>query len=165
MQRALLPIWLLAFACSSPARPAPVPSTPPPPSTAAEPPCAGELAFHRETLLRGRTTEIARGGRAAVYHGSTHDQYDDGTTAMLLSLEVFGHPWLPDARDRAIHAFDQHCVRIASVGEDRVELDVALQPAHLYDPGRCQMGCCRADDAPAPDGTVECCFCSDEPER
>ncbi|MCZ7686779.1 MAG: hypothetical protein M5U28_51750 [Sandaracinaceae bacterium] len=56
-------------------------------------------------------------------------------------------------------------MRIASVGEDRVELDVALQPAHLYDPGRCQMGCCRADDPPAPDGTVECCFCSDEPER
>jgi hypothetical protein len=157
---------LFAIACSNVAAPAPISNTPPPPSapvTITASPCPADLVFHRETLVRGRTTEIARGGLTAIYHGATHDQYDDGATAMLLSLEVFGQPWLPDARDRTLRAFDRHCVRIASATEERVELEVAIQPAQEYDPARCHMGCCGPGESQAPDGTVECCFCSDEP--
>jgi hypothetical protein len=113
-------------------------------------------------LVRGRSTEIARGGVRATYRGHSEDHFDDGTTAIVLSLEVDGEPWLPDARDRVFHALGKHCLRIVTSGDDRLELDVALQPEHEYDPERCHASCCR-DDTRAPDGTIECCFCSDAP--
>jgi hypothetical protein len=121
--------------------------------------------FHRETLERGRATEIARGEPTAIYHGWMHDQYEHGATTLLLSLELFGQRWLPDVRDTGVHAFARHCVRIASASADRVELDVAIQPAHEYDSDRCQFGCCPSGAERAPDGTIECCFCPDEPMR
>jgi hypothetical protein len=124
--------------------------------------CAGDLAPHREVLVRGRPTVISRDGVSATYRGRSEDLFDNGTTALVLSLEVGGEPWLPDSRDTAFHAFGEHCLRIGSSSDDRVELDVALQPAHEYDPHRCHNACCR-DDKPAPDGTIECCFCSDKP--
>jgi hypothetical protein len=113
-------------------------------------------------LVRGKPTVISRDGVSATYRGRSEDLFDDGTAALVLSLEVGGEPWLPDSRDAAFHAFGEHCVRIAGSGDDRVELDVALQPAHVYDSHRCHVACCR-DSARAPDGTIECCFCSDRP--
>jgi len=151
-------------------------STPPPsplahrtePAAAApivDPGCAGPLSPHRETLLRGVETEVAAFGKRARYLGQSHDPFDDGTTAVVLSIEVFGEPWLPDARDRAFHAFGDHCVRVVSSTADELELEVALQPAHQYDQGRCHLGCCEpsAQQQLAPDGSIECCFCSDDP--
>jgi len=117
------------------------------------------------TLDRGRATAVAAGGLRATYRGWSEDVYDDGTTAFILSVEVLGQPWLPDARDHELHAFGDHCVRVVSSTEDRVELEIALQPAREYDDARCQLACCRtpAQQKPAPDGTIECCFCSDAP--
>jgi len=137
----------------------------PPSAPVVDPGCAGTLSPHRETLVRGVETEIAAFDRRATYRGQSHDQFDDGTSAVVLSLELFGEPWLPDARDRSFHAFGEHCVRIVSITGDRLELDVALQPSHAYDSHRCQMGCCvtRAQQQPAPDGSIECCFCRDDP--
>ncbi|MBA3457990.1 MAG: hypothetical protein H0T42_33210, partial [Deltaproteobacteria bacterium] len=141
-------------------------TTPPPvPADAvAAGPCAGDLRWHRETLVRTRETTIAASGERATYRGWSHDNFDDGSTAIVLSLDVSGQPWLPDARDRSVHAFGDHCLRIFSATSDRLELDVALQPAHEYDPHRCHMGCCRSEaQSRTPDGTEECCFCSDDP--
>jgi hypothetical protein len=147
---------------------------PPPPAPIAhhttlaplvDPKCAGTLFPHRETLVRGRLTEIAAFGKQATFHGESFDHGGDGSYAVMLSLEVFGEPWLPDARDRGLHAFGDHCVRIIDASGAKVVLDVALQPAHVYDPYRCQMGCCVTESQrqQAPDGSVECCFCPDAP--
>ena len=152
-------------------------STPPPPPLAhhaepaqapapvADPRCAGQLVPHRETLRRDSETEIAAFGKRATYRGQSEDVFDDGTTAVVLSLVVFGDPWLPDARDRSVHAFGEHCLRIIESSETKLVLDVALQPAHKYDDHRCQMSCCVTPEQqkPAPDGSIECCFCSDAP--
>jgi hypothetical protein len=54
------------------------------------------------------------------------------------------------------------CLRIVTSTDDRLELDVALQPAHAYDSGRCHVACCR-DHTPGPGGEIECCFCADTP--
>lgn len=132
------------------------------PPAARDPKCAGDLTPHREVLARGRPTEVARDGVRATYRGRSEDLFDDGTTAIVLSLDVDGESWLPDARDTGFHAFGEHCLRVVTSSDDRLELDVALQPAHVYDPGRCHAACCR-DHTPAPDGTIECCFCSDAP--
>ncbi len=112
--------------------------------------------------MRGRRTEIARGGVYATYHGQSTDHFDDGTFAIVLQIELSTGPWLVDARDTAFHPIGEHCVRLVSSSGDRAELDVALQPAHAYDAARCHAACCR-DHTPAPDGTIECCFCSDAP--
>jgi len=100
-----------------------------------------------------------------TYRGMSHDHFDDGTYARVIQLELFGETWLPDARDRGTHALGTHCVRIVSSDDDRVVLDIALQRAHAYEPSRCEMGCCPPGGSTAPDGTEECCFCSDEPRR
>ena len=113
----------------------------------------------------GSERDIAFGGKRGVYRGSSRDHYADGTTILLLSLELFGMPWLPDARDRSFHALGDHCVRIVDAAEDRVDLEVALQAEHEYDSWRCQMGCCAPGASRTPDGTDECCFCSDAPAR
>jgi hypothetical protein len=163
-------LWIgLFLGCGNTPPPAPpiahhtTPAAPPAPVVDAR--CTGNLSPHREALVRGRPTEIAAFGKQATYHGQSHDHFDDGSTAIVLSLDVFGEPWLPDARDRAFHAFGDHCVRIVDSGDARLVLDVALQPAHVYDPERCQMACCvtEAQRQPAPDGSIECCFCPDDP--
>lgn len=75
-----------------------------------------------------------------------------------------GQPWLPDHRDRDIHAFGEHCVRIVQANAEQVVLDTGLHPAHQYDPHRCHIGCCASEaQSRTPDGTDECCFCSDDP--
>ena len=123
------------------------------------------MVTHRVTLRRGQATEIAWGGGIGTYLGWSEDLYADGTTATNLSIELFGEPWQPDAGDTALHAFRDHCARIVTVSEGRLELEIGLQPAHRYDPERCHMACCVTEEQrkPAPDGSVECCFCSDEP--
>ena len=120
------------------------------------------MTAHRESLQRGREVAISRDGRG-LYHGSSIDHFADGTSANLLSLELFGSPWLPDDRDHAYHPFGDHCVKLVSSTGDRVELDVALKAEHEYDSHRCHVGCCAPGKSTAPDGTEECCFCSDAP--
>jgi len=133
------------------------------PAAATDATCAGNLRAHRVTLELDRETEIAAGGERATYHGQSEDLYDDGTSAIVLALDVLGQPWLPDARDTGFHAFGEHCVRVVTSTDHRLELEVALQPAHEYDDHRCQFSCCAAPEQRAPDGSVECCFCSDAP--
>ena len=113
-------------------------------------------------LSRAKDTAISREGRGS-YRGTTIDHFEDGRSETVVSLELFGSPWLPDARDRAYHAFSDHCVRLVAVGADQVELEVALQAANEYDSHRCHVGCCAPGAARAPDGSEECCFCSDKP--
>lgn len=172
MNRMLVAAVACGLACSSraPAREPPLANAAS--ERAAQPPrvadaCADATAYHyhRETLERGREQEIAYGGLTGIYRGVSYDHYDDGTFAMLLQLELFGEPWLPDARDRGTHALGTHCVRLVSADDDRAVLDIAIQPAHAYDPSRCEMGCCPPGGSTAPDGTEECCFCSDKPRR
>lgn len=159
---------LLVFgvACSDPARPPVVTAPPSPPrvarTAAPDPVCAKLLPVHREALPRGREVVISRDGRG-IYRGSSIDHLADGSSATLLSLEIFGEPWLPDDRDRAFHPFGDHCVRLVGSTADRIELEVALQASHQYDSHRCEMGCCPPGGSTAPDGTEECCFCSDAP--
>jgi len=164
-------LWILVvLGCGSTPPPPPPPlahkATPAPLSApVVDARCAGDLAFHRETLVRGRETEIAGMGERATFRGEQFDHGGDGTSAVILQLEVFGEPWLPDARDRGVHAFGDHCLRIIEASGDRIELDVALQPAHQYDSHRCKISCCvtSAQQKPAPDGSIECCFCADDP--
>lgn len=130
-----------------------------------DPKCAGTLYPHRETLAVGRVTEIAAFGEQGTYRGASIYHFEDGTFNTILSLEVFGQPWMPDAGDHGLHAFGDHCVRIVDSSDAQIILEVALQPDHVYDSHRCHMGCCvtEAQRQQAPDGSVECCFCSDAP--
>jgi hypothetical protein len=133
------------------------------PSKPAQPdPCAKLAASHRVTLSLNTETKISRDGRG-VYRGSSIDHFEGGRSATVVSLELFGSPWLPDERDRAYHPFGEHCARLVAVSGDRVELEIALQAAHEYDTHRCAMSCCASGASRAPDGTEECCFCSDQP--
>ncbi len=162
-------LLVVVLGCSDPARPqvapvAPAAPTPPSPPRAAapHPACKELLRTHRETLPLGREVAISSDGRG-IYRGSSIDHFQDGTSANVLSLELFGSPWLPDDRDHAFHPIGDHCVRLISSTGDRVELEVALQQEHQYDSHRCHVGCCPPGGSTAPDGTEECCFCSDVP--
>jgi len=167
--RGLVVLALAACGGGTPAASAPpvankvVPA--PPPAPLHHPKCTGELRPHRETLRFGELTELAAFGKQGIFKGAMHEHYADGGYAMLLDLEIFGDKWLPDARDRGYHAFGDHCVRIAAATKDEVELDVAIQPDHAYDAGRCHMGCCvtEAQQKLGPGGEQECCFCDDDP--
>lgn len=165
--RSLVVVALLGCGGSPPPAPllANIPPTPAPISIPVVPAsCAGDLAFHRETLVRGRETEIAAMGHRATYQGEQRDHFDEGRSEVLISLELFGQAWLPDAGDRGVHAFGEHCVRIVDANATQVVLDVALQPAHAYDPHRCHLGCCASEArSRTPDGNGECCFCADDP--
>lgn len=149
--------WLLVVACSEPARP-----TPPQPVVAKPDPCATLATPHRVALKKGIETNISRDGRG-LFKGSSVDHHADGTSATVLSLEVLGSPWLADERDREYHPFGAHCVRLVAVTADQLELDVALQSSHEYDDHRCHVSCCAPGASRAPDGSEECCFCSDKP--
>ncbi len=154
-------IWLILVACSNPPRTSPPPPPAPVPLPKLDPACASLARSHRVVLARDKETWISRDGRG-VYRGSSIDHFEDRSETVV-SLELFGSPWLPDARDRAYHALRDHCVRLVAVGADQVELEVALQAANAYDSHRCHVGCCAPGASTAPDGSEECCFCSDEP--
>lgn len=159
-------LGLLALAgCGNKSPPTPLPD--PPPAVSVDPRCEGTSSAHRETLVRGRVTDLTASGLTAVFHGDSIDHFDDGSSAVVLQVEVFGEPWWPDARDQAFHAFGEHCVRLVEVSAAQLVVEVALQPDHVYDAHRCKPSCCTTveQQRPAPDGTVECCFCDDRPRR
>jgi hypothetical protein len=166
-RRGVRAVLLLVLGCSEPAR-APVaspPSSPPAPfvwpKKLDDAACKELAAVHRQTLPRDQEVKISRDGRGR-YHGLSIHRVEDRSFTMLV-LELFDKPWFPDPRDRTYSAFGEHCVRLVEVNADRVEIEVALQAAHQYDSHRCEMGCCPEGASIAPDGTEECCFCSDVP--
>jgi hypothetical protein len=168
--RLVLALALVGCGGSTPAAPPPppvankvVPTPPPPPID--DPKCAGNLTPHRETMREGQLTELAAFGKQGIYAGASHSHFADGGYEMTLMLEIFGEKWLPDSRDRGYHAIGDHCVRIVKVTGNELELDIAIQPAHAYDDGRCHMGCCttEAQQKLGPGGEQECCFCPDNP--
>ena len=132
---------------------------------APEPRCVGTLKMKRVTLERGRETELAWDLRA-TYRGSSEDSFADGTTAMLVHLDLGdGKQWLPDVRDTALHRVGEHCIRVVTSSQDRVELqlDVTKRPG---EPAmRCEFACCVTPEQrkPAPGGEIECCICPDDP--
>jgi len=158
-------IWFALVACSDPARPPVIINTPPPPAPVTpDPACAKLATSHRVVVPRDTETALSRDGRG-VYRGTTIDHFADGHSETVVSLELYGSPWMPDARDRAYHPFGDHCIRLVAVGADQVELEIALQASHAYDAHRCHVSCCAPGASRAPDGSEECCFCSDQPSR
>jgi len=113
----------------------------------------------------------ARSGLTVRFAGATHDSYDDGRTDLLLQLQLFderdGAPisgWMPSAFTKpAYRAFGRFCVRVREASSDRVVLDVVALDGPAAKPlPRCHEACCPPElREPAPDGTVECCFCEE----
>jgi hypothetical protein len=156
--------WLVLASCSGdpPRQPTPIAHHVVPPVP--EPRCVGTLKMKRVTLERGRDTELAWDLRA-TYRGSSEDVFADGTTATMLHLELAGgKQWLPDVRDTALHRVGEHCMRVVTSSQDRVELelDVTKRPGAEM---RCEFSCCVTPEQrkPAPGGEIECCMCPDDP--
>jgi len=151
----------------------------PPPAPAAEAPGPGGRAC--TDANGGRRLEVPAGGSATSGTGLTvrfkstsHDLYDDGTTDLLLDLELLdadGQPisgWTPSAFSKpAWVRFGEHCVRLIDGTEARIVLEVAPARSAVHDPlPPCRVSCCPPELAiPAPDGTIECCFCEGEGSR
>ena len=108
-------------------------------------------------------------GLTVSFEGASHDSFDDGGFDTNIHLELTGtaegaapSPWMPSAHAApAFRAFGDFCVRLAESSDTAVTLDVA--PLSSKPLPTCAIACCPPNlQIPAPDGTIECCFCKEE---
>lgn len=151
----------------------------PPPAPAAEAPGPGRRACIDAN--GGGRLEVPAGGSATTgtgftvkFNGTSHDLYDDGTSDLLIHLKFLdgdGQPisgWTPSAFSKpAWVRFGDYCVRLLEGSVEKVVLEIAHLGAPESKPlPPCRVSCCPPELAiPAPDGTIECCFCEGEGSR
>jgi hypothetical protein len=114
----------------------------------------------RVSIQKGRPAPF--GAASISARDGQEDLFADGTSAWIYTFEITakGHTetWLPDSRDTERYQLVAGlCVRLV----DAASLDVA-EPAAVREMPHCAIQCCKTPESrrPAPDGTVECCFCN-----
>jgi hypothetical protein len=131
--------------------------TPVAPPIAAEQGCDRVTSYRRVTVERDRPLALT-GGERIVYRGDAD--------RMRLHFELIGAtgstPWRPDRRGSDHERIGGYCLRV--IGGTRMSVEIEL-PSDSLPPtasGECKLACCTTPESrtPAPDGSVECCFCS-----
>ena len=164
-------IFVMLCSCSThPPRPGSVtnatrarPPAPHEPATAepatSDPACAGVTSPTRVSIQRGRSAPFGAASIAA--RDGQEDLFADGTSAWTYTFDITGpghtETWRPDSRDTERYQLVAGlCIRLV----DAANLEIA-EPEAAHEMSRCAIQCCKTPESrrPAPDGSVECCFC------
>ena len=115
-------------------------------------------------MVRAGSTVVTDTGLAIRFGGIQIDHFDDGRHDTLVELAVVHDDgteagWLPSLEAERVRAFGRVCLTIVSATYDEAILDLAPTEAPLPP---CHPSCCSATERrPAPDGAIECCFCTE----
>jgi hypothetical protein len=120
-----------------------------PDEPADDPACAG-TEEGEQLVVKAGGSATARSGLTVRFTGTSHDYYDDGSSDLLLLLELLdgrnGAPisgWMPSAFAKPVYwMFGGFCVRVTEASAVQVVLDVAVveDPARPLPP--CHVSCC-----------------------